>query len=254
MIQRILAIVLGAWLIPLPVYAQNSAERVRANLDAQYQLMKQIIGKQQYAFEKPPPKEAFEMPCVGGDPMFHSNNKLVTSIGVLAGEMVQASRVLTWAEYPPSVWQDSLTDIEHRQLDQIRRRGRFDGDAFYTNVQKLVKKLAPYAEANPKLMKITWEPSCGGHGSELKVVTRPSGLSVQYLQALYYTFCTAQDVDPKNFRICNLWSTMHDGETGLFEGAYWYRVKRSNGSLTEPSRKDFSTVPETETRWMVSPN
>ena len=87
----------------------------------------------------------------------------------------------------------------------------------------------------------------------MKVVTRPAGLSVQYLEALYYTFCAAQNIDPRKFRVCNLWNTMHDGEEGLFEGAYWYRVKRRDGSLSEPRRKDFSNA-QNITTWVVSAN
>jgi hypothetical protein len=252
-LQRIVTVIFGAWLLPLPVFAQTSAERVRANLDAQYQIMKRVVSSQFKPITEPP-TESFDMPCIGGDPVFHSKDPLVWAIGALAGEMVQANLVLAWAQYPPSVWQDSLANIERRQLDRIGRSGRFDGENFGSQVEVLLKKLQTYADSHPKLAKITWDPACGGHGTELKVVTRPRGLSVQYLEALYYTFCTSQSIDPRNSRVCNLWNTIRDGESNLFEGAYWYRVKRNDGSLSEPKRKDFSSTPETATRWVVSDN
>jgi hypothetical protein len=74
---------------------------------------------------------------------------------------------------------------------------------------------------------------------------------VRYIEALYYTFCTAQDVDPKKFNECNLWNNVRHGEEATFEGAYWYRVERSDGSFTDPKRKDFSNAPESMRRWVV---
>jgi hypothetical protein len=251
MLQKMTTVAVGLSLWAVPVYAQSSTERVLADIDVQYQLMKQVMRKE----ISPPtePREAtFDLACIGGDPSFHSKNQLVTALGVLAGEIVQASDALQWAGYPATVWERSLTDIERRQLDRIRQSGHFDGGLFEDQVRGLTNKLAAYKKSHPQVTEINWEPSCGGHGFTLQIVTRPPGRKVQYIEALYYNFCVAQDIDPKTFNECNLWRTVQHGEDVSFEGAYWYRVERGDGSYSEPQRKDFSDTPETAEKWTVN--
>jgi hypothetical protein len=120
MLHRTVTVFLGAWLWAVPVYAQTSTERVRANLDAQYGLMKQVMNNTMRPWTERR-QRSISLPCIGGDPAFHSKDRMVNAIGVLAGEMVQASRALRWAQYPPSVWEESLADIERRQLNRIRQ-------------------------------------------------------------------------------------------------------------------------------------
>ena len=85
----------------------------------------------------------------------------------------------------------------------------------------------------------------------LKIVTKPRGRKVRYIEALYYSFCTAQGVDPKKFRECDLWNVVSDGDEKTFSGAYYYQVSREDNSYTEPERKDFGGAPDSMTTWVI---
>jgi hypothetical protein len=219
-------------------------------LDAEYALMKQVMNNHLRRWTGARPRR-IHFPCVGGDPEFHSKNEMITAIGVLAAEIVQANRILRWAQYPASVWESRLRDVERQELDAIRRSGKFDEKFF--DVDKVTNALASYRAVNPDLPEISWEPACGGTEQiTVEIVTRPPGRNVKTIAALYYSFCKAQDIDPKKFKECDLWNNVRHGEKADFLGAYWYQVERDDGSYTEPKRKDFNESSPNMKRWVVN--
>lgn len=255
MLPRIFAVILMIMLSAVSAVGQSSAERVRADLDGQYRLMKQIVGQELHQWNAqtivPVPRE-FELPCIGATPEFFSGNGRVTALGILAGEMVQAGRIFTWAQYPTSVWDHDLMIMERQLLSRIRQIGRIDPDLLTEHADGLIRKLGHYGATRPRLIKLTWETGCGGTFTRtLRFVTRPPGGTVRYIPSLYYTFCTVQRIQPNDFRECNLWNTVNDGEEANVEGAYWYQVTHKDGTHTSAKRKDFSKVPESVTTWIV---
>ncbi|WP_445216194.1 hypothetical protein ACKWRH_28295 [Bradyrhizobium sp. Pa8] len=251
MLHRIVAVVLGGWLSVLSAQAQTSTQRVRADTSAQYALLKQVIGNELHEWTGRPGSE-IDFPCVQDAGVFRSKDDQITAMGFLAAETVQADRILRWAKYPPSVWEKSLADAEQRQLARIRG-GNVSRVLYGNDIEALKTKLAAYRQTKPGLPRISWELECGGtFGHTVTVVIQPPGRRIRYIEALYYTFCASQGIDPKKFRECNLWNTLNHGEEATFDGAYWYQVERSDGSSTEPRRKDFSDTPDSVKRWVVN--
>jgi hypothetical protein len=246
-----LLLAISIWIATSAV-AEQSSTLVKNDIVGQYQMMKRTYEKEypSSSSSRPNRKEVYDLvDCIGADPALTTKDKLTHDIAVLAAEIVDASRMLAWVGYPPSLWQTAINDYEKGQLDRISSGKGFSADIEKRAAQSLLKVLdAERTESKPPLAKVAWETDCGGQGIEVKITTLPRGGTIRILPALYYSFCKAQGVNAETIKECNRWDEIADGAVLLLSGAYWFQANWRSGPTTE-GRKDTSRI--SDGQWIV---
>jgi len=246
-----------------PAQAEDSATLVRKHPVQQYEIFRGVYAKLiNEALERHtgplPSNSASESGllvfCGGGELEIYHEDKRTWEFAMLAFEIVQTSISLKLLKYPEAVWKEDLAEYETQQSHHIaKHRVRSDRIA-YRYTLRLFTKLTTYQKVTDSTLKpvigLSWQHGCGEYHMSVKVVTRPRGGRVQVLPYLYYAFCEAQGLNAKNFKECNHWDEVRDGEELRVSGTYYYRALWKGGRALE-GRKNFDNARD-GSRWLIA--
>lgn len=240
-----------------PALAQDSSALIRTKVAAQYQLIKSMM---QQEFPGYPgavdPNASYDLTgCASISPRLSAADAAVQNVISLAAEMVLVAKTLTWAGYPPAVWQASVNAFERKQLALLAKRPSADKieAEFQTFGRPFMQQLDRYRKSSrTKLPELSWwsVEGCGGHGRPITIKTSPEKGRLRIMPAFYHNLCKAQKVDADDPDKCNHGIDVNDGEQVLLSGKYQY-IATWPGGLKQRGRQDFDSLPENVEDWTV---
>lgn len=70
------------------------------------------------------------------------------------------------------------------------------------------------------------------------------------IPALFHDFCAAQGITAEDFKECDQWVEISDGEEVVLSGIYWYQAEWNDGAKRQ-GKKDTSRLPLSATEWII---